>query len=196
MGCLKAYVTIIFKIVTAPLELAMGAFPNSKMGFGTWVWDLIANLAIFPVSLIFMVVGNMIIDFSKKGMWAPSVISNLSIPSAVVTTIAIGDIISVGIGIALISLIAKLPDMIPEFIFSIKPSPWGKAIGEGLNVSRNPAIGFGAGLATDMSIGKLRKQWNARNIQEPGQPAPQPKPYDFVLGPVLDVAEEARKKKK
>ena len=139
-GCLKVYVTVIFKIVTAPLELAMGAFPNSKMGFSTWVWDLIANLAVFPVSLVFMVVGNMIIDFSKKGMWAPSVISNLSIPSTIVTTIALGDIISIGIGISVVALMAKLPDMIPEFVFSIKPSPWGKAIGEGLNASPMGAI--------------------------------------------------------
>lgn len=158
-GCLKAYITVIFRIIVSPLELAMGAFPNSKMGFSSWIWDIIANLAVFPVSMIFMVVGNMLIDLSKKGMWAPPVISNLSLPTALTgfATLGLNDIISVGIGISVVSLMAKLPDMIPEFVFSIKPSPWGKAIGEAMDVSRNPiyrtARGVGLNLAAD-EIGK------------------------------------------
>lgn len=47
-GLLKCYVTIIFKIVLAPLEIGMGAFPNSKMGFSTWLTDIVANMAVFP----------------------------------------------------------------------------------------------------------------------------------------------------
>ncbi|MFZ2152840.1 MAG: hypothetical protein WAV41_02150 [Microgenomates group bacterium] len=148
-GCLKAYITIIFKIVVAPLELAMGAFPNSKMGFSTWIWDLIANLAIFPISTIFMVIGNMIIDASKKGLWAPSVIANLSLPGSLTAlgTLGLNNIISIGIGLSVVALMSKLPEMIPEFVFAIKPSPWGKAIGEGLT-SKAAQNAWGLGKAT------------------------------------------------
>ncbi|MFA5895139.1 MAG: hypothetical protein WC851_05185 [Candidatus Shapirobacteria bacterium] len=165
-GCLKAYVTVIFKIVIAPLELAMGAFPNSKMGFSSWIWDIIANLAIFPVSLIFLVIGNMIIDESKKGMWAPSVISNLSIPTALVGlgTLGLNNIISVGIGLSVVALMSKLPDMIPEFIFSIKPSPWGKAIGESFTMGKTgQLIGAGANQGVhDLMQKGSEKAWDSR----------------------------------
>jgi hypothetical protein len=40
-------------------------------------------------------------------------------------------------------IISKLPKMIPEFIFQIKPSPWGNAIGEGFK----PIGGFVGGTA-------------------------------------------------
>jgi hypothetical protein len=163
-GCLKAYVTVIFKIVIAPLELAMGAFPNSKMGFSSWIWDIIANLAVFPVSLIFMVIGNLIIDQSKKGMWAPPVISNLSLPGGLTTVIALGDIISVGIGLSVVALMSKLPDMIPEFVFSIKPSPWGKAIGEGLSGGKTGQLvgaGVNQGVHDLMKTGS-GKAWDPR----------------------------------
>ncbi|MBI2465265.1 hypothetical protein HYV64_03920 [Candidatus Shapirobacteria bacterium] len=165
-GCLKAYVTVIFKIVIAPLELAMGAFPNSKMGFSTWIWDLIANLAIFPVSLIFMVVGNMLVDFSKKGMWAPSVISNMSIPTALTSwglgTANLPSIISVGIGLSVIALVSKLPEMIPEFVFAIKPSPWGKAIGEGTKGAFAPVTGAGR-LGAQLASQKQQEYYNDPN---------------------------------
>jgi hypothetical protein len=157
-GCLKAYITILFKIIVAPLELAMGAFPNSKMGFSSWIWDLIANLAIFPVSMIFMIVGNMLVDFTKTGMWAPSVISNFSIPAGltVLGTLGLNNIISIGIGISVVALMSKLPDMIPEFIFAIKPSPWGKAIGEGLSTPKWMGAAGTAGLQVGSQFQKSR----------------------------------------
>ncbi|KKQ64683.1 MAG: hypothetical protein US85_C0005G0031 [Candidatus Shapirobacteria bacterium GW2011_GWF1_38_23] len=48
-GLLKCYVTLIFKIVLAPLEIGMGAFPNAKIGFSSWILDVAANMAVFPV---------------------------------------------------------------------------------------------------------------------------------------------------
>lgn len=156
-GCLKVYVTVIFKIIIAPLELAMGAFPNSKMGFNTWIWDLIANLSVFPISMIFMVVGNLIIDQAKKGLWAPSIISGGSIPQITFSALALGNIVAVGIGLAVVSLMAKLPEMIPQFIFSIKPSPWAMAIGEGLKPENASLVG-GMYKDTREAFGKARGQ--------------------------------------
>lgn len=155
-GCLKCYVTAIFKIIIAPLEIAAGAFPNSKMGFNTWVWDLIANLAVFPISIIFLVLGNIIIDavsWTGTTIWVPSIIGGASLQSAVVGGISLTNVISVGIGLSIVALMSKLPEMIPQFIFMIKPSPWQAAIGEGLDMSKNPAYraarGVGYGLASE-----------------------------------------------
>ena len=135
-GCLKCYVTIIFKIIIAPLELAMGAFPNSKMGFSTWIWDLLSNLAVFPISMIFLILGNMIIDASVLGLWAPHIISDLSLQSFVIVGGALGNVVAVGIGLAVVALVAKLPTLVPQVIFAIKPNAFGQAIGEGLQAPK------------------------------------------------------------
>lgn len=129
-GLLSCYVTLIFKIILGPLEIGMGAFPNSKMGFSTWIMDVISNMAVFPVVGIFLVLLNIIIDavsangILSSAVWAPSLISAGGISPS---------IIGAAIGLAGLSLLSKLPNMVPQYIFMIKPSPWGEAIGEGLS---------------------------------------------------------------
>lgn len=145
-GLLKCYVTLIFKIVLAPLEIGMGAFPNAKMGFSSWILDVASNMAVFPVVGIFLVLLNMIIDAVagtnvgtsslNSAVWAPSLISSGGISPT---------IISASIGLAGLALVSKLPEMVPQYIFMIKPSPWGQAIGEGL--SKNAATGLAGKLA-------------------------------------------------
>lgn len=150
-GLLKNYVTIIFKIVLAPLEIAIGAFPNSKMGFTSWILDVTANMAVFPVVGIFLVLLNMIVDavsvsnvgstggvFSSS-VWAPSLLSAGGISPS---------IIGAAIGLAGLALVSKLPEMVPQFIFMIKPSPWGQAIGQGLGDIGKPAK-FGGQMALE-----------------------------------------------
>jgi hypothetical protein len=136
-GLLKCYVTIIFKIVLAPLEIGIGAFPTIKIGFSSWILDLVANLAVFPISLLFLILGNLIIQSTGwspgNNLWAPAII-NESPPGVIIRglTAASGGIVPFAIGIALLMLLSKLPEMIPQFIFMIKPSPWGQAIGQGM----------------------------------------------------------------
>lgn len=137
-GCLKCYITAIFKIIIGPLEIAMGAFPNSKMGFNSWIWDIIANLSVFPISVIFLVIGNLLIDYSQKGLWEPSIINGNSLISGLAGTAVwigtfggqFGNIVSIGIGLSVVALVSKLPEMIPQFVFMIKPSPWEQAVGQ------------------------------------------------------------------
>ena len=59
-----------------------------------------------------------------------------------------GTIIAVGaIGLSTLMLLSKLPDMIPQYVFMLKPSPWGQAIGEGLNTySAGNIVGTGSRL--------------------------------------------------
>lgn len=143
-GLLKCYVTLIFKIVLAPLEIGMGAFPNAKMGFSSWIMDVFANMAVFPVVGVFLVLLNMIVDavsvsnvgstggMFQSAVWAPSLLSAGGISPS---------IIGAAVGLAGLALISKLPEMVPQYIFMIKPSPWGQAIGEGMDLSKTPVVG-------------------------------------------------------
>jgi hypothetical protein len=119
-GLMKCYLTIILRIIFAPLEIALGALPNSKMGFNNWIKEIIGNMIVFPASLLFLVIINMIIDFAGGSLWAPSLLTGVG-----------GFFLPTIIGIAGILILSKLPNLIPEVIFSIKPSPFGKAVGEG-----------------------------------------------------------------
>lgn len=130
-GLIKCYITILFKIILGPLEIGFGAIPNMKIGFNTWLLDIIANVAVFPLTLLFIVIANLIVEASKSSaLWAPSLIDGNIVGEIAKIN---GGLLPVGIGLASLSIMSKLPTMIPEFIFQIKPSPWGKAIGEGFS---------------------------------------------------------------
>lgn len=142
-GLLKCYVTLIFKIITGPLEIGMGAFPNSKIGFSTWITDVVANMAVFPVVTIFLILLNMIVDavgqygILSKPAWAPALISAGGISPA---------ILGAAVGVAGLAMLCKLPELVPQYIFMIKPSPFGAAIGEGL--SKNIITGVGSQISS------------------------------------------------
>lgn len=121
-GCAKAYIILLLKIISAPLEIALGAFPNSKSGFGSWFIQTIAYASVFPICLIFLVILNVILNaVTFNQIWTPGILQG-----NVISTY-IGGII----GLAGLIILAKLPNLIPEAIFQLKPSPFGKAVGEG-----------------------------------------------------------------
>ena len=121
-GLLKTYVSILLKIITGPLEIGMGSFPNSKIGFSSWIIDLISKVAVFPVVLIALVFTNYLIEISTTNLWIPSILR---------TTLSNGNMVfGAAIGLASLAMISKLPDLVPAAIFKLKPSEFGKAIGE------------------------------------------------------------------
>jgi len=121
-GCSKAYIILLIKIISAPLEIALGAFPNSKIGFGSWFIQTLAYASVFPICLLFLVILNIIINaVSFNQIWVPGTLQGLGVTSAVRPILAFAGLI----------ILAKLPSLIPEAIFQIKPSPFGKALGEG-----------------------------------------------------------------
>jgi len=130
IGLIKCYLTVLLKTIIAPLEIAIGAIPNMKMGFNTWFIDVFANVMVFPITLIFLVLAEIIMTTVRKssGLWTPPGLAFL---------LSGGDIIAIVIGIGALTLVAKMPKLIPEFIFQIKPSPYGKAIGDSLGAGWN-----------------------------------------------------------
>jgi len=123
-GLLKTYVAIILKIITGPLEIGMGAFSNSKVNFSSWIIDLISKVAVFPVVLIALVFTNYLIEISTGGLWTPSLLNTTFTNNNMV--------LGAAIGLAGLAMISKLPDLVPAAIFKLKPSEFGKAIGENL----------------------------------------------------------------
>ena len=174
-GLLKCYVTLIFKIILGPLEIGMGAFPNSKMGFSSWIMDVLSNMAVFPVVGIFLVLLNMVIDavsmndILSSPVWAPSLISAGGISPA---------ILGAAVGLAGLAMLSKLPELVPQAIFMIKPSPFGVAIGEGLKnmpivggVTRgtSDALQKGVGQAAVNGLGGLANMFG-KGAKEPRNP--------------------------
>lgn len=173
-GAVKCYVTAIFKIIIAPLEIAMGAFPNSKVGFNTWIWDLIANLAVFPISVLFLVVANLIIEASNNSLWSPSLIGGTAVNIPFVLS---GGIVPVFIGIGALMIVSQLPVLVPQAIFMLKPTAWETAIGQGMKSFVDSPL---AALSTAASVtkgvseisrpisnwNKMRKQTVSPNIPE------------------------------
>ncbi len=116
----KVYITILLNIIFAPFIIFMGIFPGSKEGFSKWLTTLIANLIVFPAVLLFLIIANILSQGIHGGLWAPQLISGQTWFLPII------------FGIAAIAITSKLPTLIPEAVFSIKPSPFGKAIGESL----------------------------------------------------------------
>jgi len=165
-GLLKCYVTLIFKIILGPLEIGMGAFPNSKMGFSSWIMDVISNIAVFPVVGIFLVLLNMVIDaISQNGIfssavWAPSLISSGGISPA---------ILGAAVGLAGLAMLSKLPELVPQYIFMIKPSPFGAAIGEGLkNMPIVGGVAQGTQAALQKKVGEGVVSWGGARLNKIG----------------------------
>ena len=133
-GLLKTYVSVLLKILSGPLEIGMGAFPNSKVNFSSWIIDLIAHVAVFPVVLIALVLINYLVEISAGyDLWMPNLLdTGLINPGN-------QPIIPAAIGIAGLAMLSKLPDLVPAAIFKLKPSEFGKAIGENLEgISKGP----------------------------------------------------------
>ncbi len=143
-GLLKCYITLIFQIIIGPLQIAMGAIPNSKIGFSSWITNIVANISVFPITILFLVFINYLTDiFSGGGLWAPSQLS-------MVTLGGNSKVVAAGIGLAGLGMLAKLPKLIPEVIFQLKPSPFGTAIGEAYKLPTSVAIAGVKGGAADV----------------------------------------------
>lgn len=159
-GLLTAYVTIIIQIITAPIMIGIGAFPNSKAGFSSWLINLISKVAVFPVVLIAVVFINYIIDnVAGIDLWRPSLLNTGALGG--------GAVIRAAIGLAGLAMISKLPNLVPEAIFMLKPSAFGKAIGEA--VSSNTAIKSVGSFGKEMASSAAGKATNAISLSIKGK---------------------------
>lgn len=70
---ISSYVQIIISVLLSPLQLLTSALPGST-AFESWVKNLIANLAVFPITAIFIMIGNIMTNYdtlSSQKLWGP-----------------------------------------------------------------------------------------------------------------------------
>lgn len=182
-GLVKCYVTLIFKIIIGPLEIGMGAFPSAKLGFNTWITDVVANLAVFPITLLFIVIANLIVTKASQGMWAPNLLRSSLIGETVNGLANLsGGLVPVALGLGALMLMSQLPELIVQAVFMLKPSAWETAIGKGTDVSGlTNKVRQIAGFKNDLS-----------SIFPKKQPAPQPIPV--YIAPAAQNRTNARRR--
>jgi hypothetical protein len=128
-GLLKSYIVVIFKIIISPIQIGLGAFPTAKQGFSSWIIDLVANISVFPIVSLFIIALNYLTEVVRGGtLWIPSQIDLITITGDI-AGYPMG-IVAAGIGLAGLGMISKLPQLVPEAIFKLKPDAFGSAIGE------------------------------------------------------------------
>lgn len=161
---LKCYITLIFNVIIAPFQIASGAFPSSKSGFSKWMLNIVANVSVFPITTLFLVFINFLTELLSDptlSLWIPSQISMGDLTSQN------NSIVAAGIGLAGLGMLSKLPTLIVEAVFQIKPSPFGKAISEGYDRKSIPGyktISGGIIRATENKIGEKTYNLKDRTI--------------------------------
>jgi hypothetical protein len=126
ISLLLNYIKILLLIITAPLQLMLGAIPGFNT-FGSWIKSLLVNLLPFSVIIILIALSAEILDKmtgNYKSMWMPPIIRP-AIGSASANTV--GAIFSFGI----LLLLSRVPDIIKS-MFEKKPFEYGGALGQAL----------------------------------------------------------------
>lgn len=152
------YVGIILSIIFAPLQLLIGAFPGAG-GAGSWLKNLIANVAVFPVTFMMLAIAAVLrsgdslaqkcqVDpstgiFNPGGyapwcprsteiytLWSPATIGNWGA--------AVGQLAGFGV----LFMIPKVVQMV-QAALQIQPKPWSAAVGEEIKAGfgRVPLVG-------------------------------------------------------
>jgi len=58
ISLILAYVYVILDVIFAPFFILAGLIPGSSLGLGSWLRDIIANLAVFPMTIAFILLGS------------------------------------------------------------------------------------------------------------------------------------------
>lgn len=68
----SAYIQIILALLISPFQLLLSAFPGSH-AFENWIKNLIANIAVFPITAIMLLVGTILVkaDYGGARLWGP-----------------------------------------------------------------------------------------------------------------------------
>src|SRR3989338_399601 len=81
-----AYINILLDIVLAPFWIIAGIIPGSPINAGAWFRDLIANLAVFPVTIIMFLLAKVFIEsFGTPSQYdfVPPMLGNANSPGVI-----------------------------------------------------------------------------------------------------------------
>ena len=172
----KTTINILLLIIAAPLMILAGTF-SSEMGFGSWLKQLVANVAVFPVV-------RLMLFLSHYFLWGmASTDSNILAGTRIFNPLGIipfgGDAavlpgylpFDVGAGLmgwiisfGILFLTPKVGDIIKSMIEG-KPFTYGTAIGEAFGPTRYAGVA-GLGKARDIAARRYgEKEWGAQTLE-------------------------------
>ena len=98
LALLLAYINILIDVALAPLWIVAGILPGGeKIGFQTWLRDMVANLAVFPVTLAMLMLGKIFVDgfgVTQTTQFVPPFIGNPGSQHMIGSLIGVGIIFS------------------------------------------------------------------------------------------------------
>ena len=134
ISLIKSMVFIYIDVIFAPLWIMSGVLPGVS-GFGSWIRDVIANLAAFPVAIIMFLIAKVLMDavlLNPNGVYfMPPLIGNIgssSGPAMVVSFIAFGLILMTPSAVQMAKDVLRAPSF--KYVSAIGASmAGGSAIG-------------------------------------------------------------------
>jgi len=131
ISLVKCYVGTILGVIFGPLQITFGVFPGGSFGFGKWFKSLIANIAAFPATALFMLLSWAILKnmslVNPKEIWSPPVIHTAG--GAALALVSFG----------MLCMVHRVPDMVKKALKEEPFFPYGAAIGEAFGPLRTPA---------------------------------------------------------
>jgi len=134
----SAYIQILLSLLISPFQLLMGAFPGSH-AFENWIKNLIANIAVFPITAIMLLIGSILVkaDYSGTKLWGPPL---LAPAGSGILGGGMGGIIGLGILFAIPSVAGSIKEALKaKPMVAAGPSavigPVGGAVGQGMQVA-------------------------------------------------------------
>lgn len=128
---LGSYIQVILAVLTAPIQILADVFPGSN-AFGEWIKNLVANLVVFPLTVFFLMIANVITQYiGDETLWTPPLL-----PQAI-TLPVVGTVGGTG-GIAEVLIVLGIVMTIPNVVNSIKEGMKAKQL-----VDAGPGVIFG-----------------------------------------------------
>lgn len=180
---IKTFVNIILLVIVGPFMILLGAITPASGGMMGWVRNLAANLAVYPVTAVLIMVALIFLD---AAFTTTTIGGFLDAPIAdefrnLITAMLVGVSIDTSVGItttwsppltlgtgagitwlwlfasmSTISLVPKVSELVKGFV-SGKPFAYGTAVGEAMGPA---ALGFGAGAyLADQRAAKLTAKY-------------------------------------
>jgi len=152
---LSTYIQVVLAIIFAPVQIMLNALPGSN-SFTSWLRNLVANLAVFPVVIIIIFLGYGLTNqpHGGSGGFLPPQIPGVG------TTGAIQALIGIGI----IMLLPEAAKAVKEAL-GVKESPLGQAVlgnvGKGTIPARRALSGYQESLAAQRQTRELAKALGA-----------------------------------
>ncbi len=165
---LKAFVSVILLVAIAPLQIALGVV-ISGIGFGSWLKNLISNLAVFPLAGLFLSLSFLFLYMVVQQTLAnivPDPIKGLlgssfkppelkpGWPPLLSGTSSMLSLIYLGASLVVLGMLPRVSDLIKALIQG-KPFEYGTAIGEAFGPIKT---GAGFGTAAGIGVGAERLQ--------------------------------------